>query len=169
MADVQIESHRQEILDGLENARFEALDEVGARWEDKARELAPVAKWGDELGDSIKHYIEKGELYVGSNSMIAPYAELGTGKEYRPPPEYLGTSDEWAQKYGPGGEENKGKARGGISHWWFVDEAESKLTGKTVFRMGTPQQATPFISKAFEALQDDIKKIMEQALKGSGE
>lgn len=77
--DVKIESHKDEILNGLNGwAMRVALEEVGLTAERYAKRICPVDT--GRLRNSITHQVNMSEkaVYVGTNVEYAPYVELGT-------------------------------------------------------------------------------------------
>ena len=96
---VEFTSNADAVLEILSRATVSALEIVGGIVEDQAGEYVMRAKgplgnaWPTDLlvglRQSITHAIEDGVLTVGSNQQIAPYIELGTGKHYDPPEEWI--------------------------------------------------------------------------------
>lgn len=166
MADVEITDNSAEILKLLSKASMESLRIVGGSVVEWIKDKAP-ARWGPELRDSYSRVVEEGPngpiLQVGSNMQIAPYAELGTGKHYKPSQAWLQAGAEWLSKYGPGGSDNKGKAQAGLESWIYFDELEG------VFKIGTPQEASPHLGPAFTEHVEQIRAIIEDGLKNADE
>lgn len=122
----------QLVLDLMRKANERALVKIGMKASAYARALAPQ-KWGNELRQSINYEVRDGVLTVGSNLNIAAYAELGTGKHYQPPPE-------WIENHAPKGT----KVPAGIEHWIYFDREEN------AFKVGAPQKPDPYLRPAFE-------------------
>ena len=149
MADfeVEIDSHLAEVLALLEKASEQALETVGGNVESWAKALVVHPKaLATELRNSITHMVEDGVLSVGSNQQVAPYIELGTGPNYEPPPE-------WLQNEAQGG-----RGMAGLKCWIYFDPLEGK------FKIGTPQEARPFLRPAFMDHLDEIGKFLEAEL-----
>ena len=87
MADVQITDNTAEVLSALDRATARALEIIGGKAESYAKGLAPVDTGA--LRNSITHQVEGDTVSVGSAINYAPYVELGTGKDYSPPPEWI--------------------------------------------------------------------------------
>ena len=154
MADVEFTDNSAEIMKLLEKATESALEIVGGKVEGWAKRLCyPKGPNGNmmrgaaELRNSIAHQVENGQVSIGSNMQIAPYIELGTGKEYDPPPE-------WIQAHS----EDK-HSKGGVDSWWYFDENEH------MFRIGLPIPAQPFLRPAINDHVEDIRAVIEGELK----
>ena len=151
MAGVEITNNTGAFRAALKKAMEDALDMVGAEWSDEAkRECEADGYWPDELGDSISYKVDKDNrtVNVGSNMEIAAYAELGTGKHYSPPPEYI---------------ENHVKKGtvipAGLDHWIYYDPLDNK------FKMGAPQEPHPFLRPAYEKNRSRWNGIIENELR----
>lgn len=148
-ADVQITDNSEEVRVELEKAAARALEIAGGMAESYAKGLAPD-KWGVELRNSIAHSVNGDTMNVGSNMEVAAYAELGTGKHYQPPPEYM-------ENHVPKG--TKVDAAG-IDHWIYFDQLEG------AFKIGAPQEASPYLRPAIEDHRDEYEAVFEQELRG---
>lgn len=157
MADIEFIDNSDEILRLLAGATEKAATMVGMNVETAAKRLcAPKGPMGNtmagapELRNSINYRVEDTDdgpmLLVGSNMQIAPYIELGTGKEYDPP-------KEWIEYHG---EDKHSKA--GLDEWWYFDELEK------TFKIGKPIPAQPYLRPAFMDHVDDIKATIQEAL-----
>jgi phage gpG-like protein len=71
----------------LEQAKARALEIIGGKIESYAKGLVPVDTGA--LRNSITHAVDGDTVLAGSAILYAPYVELGTGKEYSPPPEWM--------------------------------------------------------------------------------
>lgn len=155
MSDVNLTDNTGDASRALDRATLRALEIIGGKIESYAKQLcAPLGPKGNpmrtaitaQLRNSITHRMEGGEMIVGSNLNMAAYVELGTGKEYDPPPKWMENHVE------------RGKHGGGLSHWIFYDEEKDK------FRVGLPMKPTPFLRPAVEDHRDEYKHIMENEL-----
>lgn len=151
MTGVDITDNTGAFRAALKTALENALDMVGAEWSDEAkRECEADGYWPFELGDSIYYQVDKANktVNVGSNMEIAAYAELGTGKHYSPPPEYI---------------ENHVKKGtvipAGLDHWIYYDPLDNE------FKMGAPQEPHPFLRPAYEKNRDRWNGIIENELR----
>lgn len=147
MAGVEVTNNMGAFRAALRHATERALDMVGAEWADEAkREQEQDGYWPDTIADSIGYQVDMKErrVNVGSNMEIAAYAELGTGKHYSPPPEYI---------------ENHVKKGtiipAGLDHWIYFDPLEG------VFKLGAPQEPHPFLRPAFEKNKERFKGIIK--------
>ena len=87
MSDVQITDNSAEVKAALEQAKARALEIIGGKIESYAKGLVPVDTGA--LRNSITHAVDGDTVIAGSAILYAPYVELGTGKEYSPPPEWM--------------------------------------------------------------------------------
>lgn len=76
--DIEVTSHRIEVIQAKDEAVAKALETIGRVAERYAKELAPVDT--SRLRNSISHETDDDTVYVGTNVEYAPYVELGTGK-----------------------------------------------------------------------------------------
>ena len=143
MADVT--DNTSDFLGALKNANARALEIIGGKMESYAQqEITNVgAVDTGALRNSITHAAQNGTMLVGSNMEYAPYVELGTGKEYGPPPEWM---------------EAHGKRGRGLDKWVYQD-------AKGEWHTGYPQKPRPFLRPALEKHVDEYKRIMENEMK----
>ena len=87
MADVLFTDNSSEVQEALERAKARALEIIGGKIESYAKGLVPVDTGA--LQNSITHAVDGDTVIAGSAILYAPYVELGTGKDYRPPPEWM--------------------------------------------------------------------------------
>lgn len=87
MATVDITDNSPQFKAALEQACARALEIVGGKAESYAKGLVPVDT--GTLRNSITHQVDGDTVMIGSAVHYAPYVELGTGKEYSPPPEWM--------------------------------------------------------------------------------
>lgn len=87
MATVDITDNSAEVLAALEQAKDRALEIIGGKIESYAKGIVPVDTGA--LRNSITHAVDGDTVEAGSAILYAPYVELGTGKEYSPPPEWM--------------------------------------------------------------------------------
>ena len=138
----------------INNALARALEIIGGKMETYAKQevtsgvYATPESWYVRTGalrNSITHAVDEREkaVTVGSNIQYAPYVELGTGKEYNPPPE-------WMEAHGERGR--------GLDRWYFQD----KITGE--WHVGVPQKPRPFLRPALEKHREEYKNIIENEL-----
>lgn len=152
MPDIEIIDNSDEVLRLLEGATDSAAEIVGGMWESYAKGLVAIPRrLTPELRNSITHIVEHTDagpmLSVGSNMEEAPYVELGTGKHYDPPPE-------WLVNHAKGG-----KGQAGLESWIFFDELEK------VFRIGTPQEAHPYLRPAMLEHVEEYRRVIEEELR----
>lgn len=91
MSDVNITNNIPFFRDALDEAKARALEIIGGKAERYAKgkitEVGAVDTGA--LRNSITHAVEGDTAIVGSAIHYAPYVELGTGKHYTPPPEWI--------------------------------------------------------------------------------
>ena len=157
MSDIEFTDNSDEVLHLLNGATIKAAEMVGMNVASAAARLCtPKGPKGNpfadaaELRNSITHRVEdtpKGPLlYVGSNMQVAPYIELGTSREYSPPPEWIQANSK--DKH----------SKGGMDSWIYYDEFEEK------YKVGMPIPAQPYLRPAFLNHVDDIKATIQEAL-----
>lgn len=152
MASVEITDNSAEVLAALERAKAQALEILGGKIESYAKaNLVAPKRLAPELRNSITHRVEGDAVRVGSSQEVAAYVELGTGRHYEPPPE-------WLQNAAKGG-----RGQAGLESWIYYDELEKQ------FRIGTPQEARPFLRPAVTDHTDEFKSIAEEQLKNADE
>lgn len=87
MATVDITDNSAEVKAALERAKEKALTIIGGKIEKYAKGIVPTDTGA--LKNSITHAVDGDTVIAGSAILYAPYVELGTGKEYSPPPEWM--------------------------------------------------------------------------------
>lgn len=148
MASVELTDNSGAVLDALEKAKAQVLEIWGGKIESYAKaNIVSPARLAPELRNSITHRVEGDAVRVGSNQEVAAYIELGTGRHYEPPPE-------WLENAAKGG-----KGQAGLESWIYFDPVENK------FKIGTPQEARPFLRPAVNDHTDELKKIAEDTMK----
>lgn len=73
------------VMGRINDALTRALEIIGGKAEGYAKALCPVDTGA--LRNSITHTVDGKTAVVGSAVKYAPYVELGTGRQYTPPPE----------------------------------------------------------------------------------
>ena len=153
-AEVEFTDNSEEVLRLLRGATEAAAEIIGGLCETYAKGLvAHPRRLAPEIRNSITHRVEMEEngpvLYVGSNLEVAAYVELGTGREYDPPPE-------WLENNARGG-----KGQAGLESWIYYDELEQ------TFKVGTPQPPRPFLRPAVLEHVDEYRKVIEDQMKNA--
>ena len=145
MASVDITDNTAQFRDAAERAMARALELIGGKAETYAKqEITNVgAVDTGALRNSITHAVEGESVTVGSNMEYSPYIELGTGKDYSPPPE-------WMEAHGKRG---KGRDK------WFYQDAQGN------WHIGYPQKPRHFLRPAVENHLDEYKNIIENEMK----
>ena len=140
---VNIEDHTGEAISAMKQAVLRALEVIGGTAEGYAAELTPVKT--SALRNSFTHRVDANNqtVVVGSNMEYAPYVELGTGKLYEPPPEWIEYQAE------------KGR---GLDKWYYKDE-----DGK--WHVGLPRAGVKMLQRAIRDHLDEYKEIIEAELK----
>ena len=88
-------------------------------------------------------------LRVGSNMEIAPYIELGTGREYDPP-------ESWLEYHG-----SDGHTKAGLDSWIYFDPVDN------AFKVGKPVPPTPYLSPAVLDHLEQYRKIIQKDLENA--
>lgn len=149
MPGVEVTSNVGAYKAALREARLKALEVIGRIWRDDAAEKDTFDYWPDEIAQSISYVVDvdKNTVSVGSSMEVAAYAELGTGKEYSPPPDYIENRVQ------------KGTiVPAGIEHWIYYDPLKKQ------FLIGAPQKAMPFLSTAFEENKERFMDVWKGEL-----
>ena len=133
MATVDITDNSAEVRAALEQAKARALEIIGGKIESYAKQELSRPKSGHKtapdprpnvdtgaLRNSITHAVDGDTVIVGSSIHYAPYIELGTGKEYSPPPEWMENN----------AEQGAGIRKGGIKAWPFLRPAVENHTNE---------------------------------------
>lgn len=156
MSRVEITDNTGQVLASMKAQVARALDIIGGKAETYSKGLcAPRGPKGNAmpnditapLRNSITHVVdeEKKQVAIGSNQPMAAYVELGTGKLYEPPEEWLQTTVQ------------KG-THSGLDKWIFYDEKEKR------FRIGLPMSPTPFLQPAIKDHLDEYEEIIKSEL-----
>ena len=140
MSSVDITDNRAEFKEALERATARALEIIGGKIETYAKGLCPVDTGA--LRNSITHAVEDDTVLAGSAISYAPYIELGTGKEYQPPPEWM---------------ENNAERGRGLDRWFYKD-AEGN------WHVGYPQKPRPYLRPAIENHLDEYNNVIQNEL-----
>lgn len=79
LGGVVFNDYSKEVLAEMQDAVLRALERIGMKAEDYAKDLCPVDT--GQLRNSITHAVDDGEhaAYIGSALEYAAYVELGTG------------------------------------------------------------------------------------------
>ena len=151
MATVDIIDNTDEVMDEFERAMLRALEIIGGKAETYAKALTPVGTVestgvehyiGGTLRNSITHAMDGATVMIGSNVEYAPYVELGTGKEYEPPPKYM---------------EAHGKKGKGRDRWFYQD-----MNGK--WHVGYPRKGVHMLQKAIEDHVQEYEEVVRKEM-----
>lgn len=157
MVDVDVTDNTDEVLKLFKKATASGLEIIGGKIETYAKKLvAPRGPKGNampnsitaQLRNSIDHHVDGDAVVVGSELDMAAYVELGTSKEYNPPPQWINNQVK------PG-------KNSGLPWWLFYDKKQKRV------RVGLPMKPTPFLRPAVEKHVDEYKKIVENELKNA--
>lgn len=160
---VTFEDYSDDVRRLLEGATAASARVIAGKIRNYARAATSKAKgpmgnpWPTDviiaLRDSITEDVEEVDggqmISVGTNMQIGPYIELGTGKEYDPP-------DEWLEYHG-----DDGHTKGGLDSWLYRDELEG------VTKVGKPVPPTPYLRPAVLDHASEYKDIVEDNLKNA--
>ena len=78
MANITFTDNSQQFIDAMNNARDRALEICGEKAESYAKAICPVDT--GNLRNSITHFQQGNDEYIGTPVEYAPYVELGTRK-----------------------------------------------------------------------------------------
>ena len=116
-ADVKITDNTGQVLASMKAQVARALEIIGGKAEGYTKALTPVDTGA--LRNSFTHSVGGTTVTVGSNLEYSSYVELGTGKLYSPPPEWMEAQaqrgrglDHWVYK-GDDGQFHMGFPRAG--------------------------------------------------------
>lgn len=129
-------------MNATKAAILRALEIIGGTAEGYAKGLTPTVTGA--LKNSITHKVDQANLkvIVGSNMHYAPYVELGTGKEYEPPEEWI---------------EYQAQRGRGLDHWFYKDD-------KGRWHIGFPRKGVKMIQRAIKEHLDEYKEIIQTEL-----
>lgn len=139
-ADVT-EDNTDEVKKAVGDAIGRALAKIGMTAENYAKALCPVDT--GNLRNSITFDTDEDTVTIGTNVEYAPYIELGTGKEYEPPPE-------WMEAHGQRGR--------GLDSWMYQDADGN-------WHRAFPRRPVKFLQRAVQNHTDEYEKIIENELK----
>ena len=151
MSSVDITDNTGEFKEALERAMARALEIIGGKAETYAKGLTPTGTVasthvehyiGGTLRNSITHRVDEDTVLVGTNVEYAPYVELGTGKEYQPPPEWI---------------EHNAKRGSGRDRWFWQD-----MNGD--WHVGYPRKGVHMLQQAMENHLDEYKNVIDNEL-----
>lgn len=154
MATVDITDNSADVQAAMNRAIARALEIIGGKAETYAKALTPVGTpesthvehyIGGTLRNSITHAVQGNAVTIGSNVEYAPYVELGTGREYEPPPEWI---------------EHNATRGSGRDRWFWQD-----MNGD--WHAGYPRKGVHMLQKAIEEHKDEYKAILLNELKNA--
>lgn len=135
-----IDDQTGEVIDAVQAAVLRALTKIGMNIENYAKGYCP--KDTGNLQNSITYSVDGDTVVAGTNVEYAPYIELGTGKEFEPPPD-------WLEAHGA-----KGR---GLDSWVYQDE-------QGVWHRGFPYRPQKFLQKAIQNHMEEYEEIIEKEL-----
>ena len=135
---VTIDDTTGTVIDAVRQGTLRALEIIGGMAESYTKALTPVDTGA--LRNSFTHRVDfnKSKVTVGSNIEYAPYVELGTGKLYDPPPEWI---------------ESHAKKGRGLDRWFYKD-----VQGK--WHVGFPRNGAHMLQKGIMNHLDEFKEII---------
>lgn len=134
------EDHTAEVIAAKDAAVARALEMIGGQVEKYAKALCPVDTGA--LRNSITHQVDDSTVAIGSQMEYAPYVELGTGKHFTPPPEWI---------------EANGKKGRGLDSWVYQDEQGN-------WHRAYPMKARPYLRPAVENHINEFEDILKNEL-----
>lgn len=138
----KITDNTDEVLLNAQKAINRALEIIGEKAETYTKAITPVDTGA--LRNSFTHRVDgdKKKVTIGSNIEYAPYVELGTGKLYDPPPEWI---------------EFHAKKGRGLDRWYYKDEQ-----GK--WHVGYPRKGVHMLQNGIMNHLDEFKEIIKSEL-----
>ena len=140
--DVKVEDNTGAVITAMKAQVARALEIIGGKAEGYTKALTPVDTGA--LRNSFAHSVSGTTVTVGSGISYAAYVELGTGKLYSPPPEWL---DAQAQR---------GR---GLDRWVYKGD-----DGK--FHMGYPRRGVHMLQTGVGAHIAEYNGIIKRELEG---
>lgn len=142
MAGVRVDDNTGACIDEMRQSVLRALEIIGGKAESYTKALTPVDTGA--LRNSFTHRVDgdKKQVTVGSNLQYSSYVELGTGKLYDPPPEWI---------------ESHAKKGRGLDRWFYKDEQ-----GK--WHVGYPRKGVHMLQNGIMNHLDEFKEIIKSEL-----
>lgn len=136
------DDHTYEVIKAKNEAVKRALEMIGIKVSNYAKELCPVDT--GNLRNSISHQVDENTVAIGAGADYAPYVELGTGKKFTPPPDWI---------------EHSGKKGRGLDSWVYQDKQGN-------WHRAYPMKARPFLRPAVENHIAEFEEILKKELQG---
>ena len=142
---MRIEDHTGETVNAMKMAVYRAREIIGGMAESYTKGLTPVDTGA--LRNSFTHRVdpEKKQVTIGSAIEYAPYVELGTGKLYEPPPEWI---------------QGKGKKGRGLDRWFYMD-----VRGR--WHVGYPRKGVHMLQRGISEHINQFEKVLQSELRGT--
>lgn len=142
---VRIKQNRiPNLLGRLTGVQKRALEEIGEKAAEYANEHAPIDTGA--LSKSYDYFVKDNHLVVGSPLEYAPFVELGTGPNYKRPPQ-------WVINLAT-------KGHHAVDPWWYMgDDGE--------WHQGWFIRAQPHLRPAFTEQKEEFKAILKHRLKNA--
>lgn len=160
MGNTAFVDNSEEVIRLMKGATEKAARIIGGKVVNYARQSVEKSKgpmggaWPHDIilaiRDSLTAQVEDGPvLTVGSNMQVAPYIELGTGRLYDPPPE-------WIEYHG-----DDAHTVAGLEYWLYRDPMDGEI------KVGRPVPSQPYLRPAFLDHIDEYKRVVEQEMKNA--
>ena len=140
MGQVIIKDNTRMAIAAMKAAKARALEIVGGMAESYTKGLTPV-KTG-ALRNSFTHQVDGDKVTVGTNTSYAPFVELGTGKLYSPPPQWI---------------EAQAKRGRGLDRWFYQD-------AKGQWHVGYPRRGVHMLQHGVGDHLDQYKAVIRNEL-----
>lgn len=138
--NVKIKDNTGEVIAQAQEAVNRALEIIGGKAESYTKALTPVDTGA--LRNSFTHSAGDTTVTIGSNIEYAPYVELGTGKLYDPPPEWINA---------------QAKRGRGLDRWVYMGDDGQ-------FHMGYPRVGVHMLQKGIGDHLDEYKNVIKSEL-----
>lgn len=138
--NVKIKDNTGEVIAQAKEAVNRALEIIGGKAESYTKDLTP--KDTGALQNSFTHSVDGTTVTISSGIQYAPYVELGTGKLYSPPPEWM---------------EAQAQRGRGLDHWVYKGD-----DGK--FHMGFPRAGAHMLQHGVGDHISEYESIIKREL-----
>lgn len=135
--NVKIKDNTVEVIAQAQEAVNRALEIIGGKAEGYTKALTPVDTGA--LRNSFTHSVGGTTVTISSGISYAPFVELGTGKLYSPPPEWM---------------EAQAQRGRGLDRWVYMGD-----DGK--FHMGYPRVGVHMLQKGIGDHLDEYENIIK--------
>lgn len=140
-----VEDNIDELMAFMQQAAIRALTRIGAKAEGYAKAGCPsdTGNLKNSITFAVEAEEEGGTVTIGTNVEYGIYVELGTGKYFEPPPE-------WMETHG-------GKKGRGLDRWFYQD-------AKGNWHKGLPRKGVKFLQHGVKNHTEEFENIITKEL-----